>query len=415
MYFRLVRTSRLAFCNPGNAIFHINPGNIDSSKIAIGTTTHRSNREAIMSVPIRSEDGIDNPLSYSPRRARHSRSVAPEHFAAPLTTSTYGAAPRIAKATPMAPGIGGHNIDLPRSMSRPFEGDVAIKDLRRRLSLDPQLDPEPPIQRARKPVLRWLGWLPFVAIVAAIIVFGAALVNLDEARNLAIGVAMAPREGLPRAGTLARPARLIVENQKGFANEPLPLGVSLNDASGGETVFLAGFAAGTEVSAGSPLGLTRWRVSAHDLGTAFAYSPRGFVGVMDVAIDLRSVDDRLLDSQVVRLNWIEKKEQRSTPESNAKPLAVIQLDPATITSLEQFRKNGDIMSARLLLKRAAIAGNAQAALELGMTFDPIILSEQGVVGFAPDVAEARGWYERAVGLGSTEASGRLDRLAHIGR
>ena len=98
-----------------------------------------------MSVPIRSEDGIDNPLSYAPRRARHSRSVAPEHFAAPLTTSTYGAAPRIAKATPMAPGIGGHNIDLPRSMSRPFEGDVAIKDLRRRLSLDPQLDPEPPM------------------------------------------------------------------------------------------------------------------------------------------------------------------------------------------------------------------------------------------------------------------------------
>jgi hypothetical protein len=369
-----------------------------------------------MSVPIRREEGSDSPLSSAPRRARQARPLAPEQFTAPVTTSTYVAPPRIASAPPTAPGVGGHNIDLPPPRSTSFEGDVAIKDLMRRLSLDPQLVPEPPIQRARKPLARGLVWLSFAAVVAAVIVFSAPLMTfLDEARNLAGGVAMAPREGSPRVGTIARQARLVVESQMGFANEPLPLGVSLNDASGGETVFLAGFAAGTEVSAGSPLGLTRWRVSAHDLGTAFAYSPRGFVGVMDVAIDLRSVDDRLLDSQVVRLNWIEKKEQRSTPESNAKPLAVIQLDPATIATLEQFRKNGDIMSARLLLKRAAIAGNAQAALELGMTFDPIILSEQGVVGFAPDVAEARGWYERAVGLGSTEASGRLERLAHIGR
>lgn len=137
-----------------------------------------------MSVPIRREEGIDSPLSYAPRRARHSRSVAPEHLTAPVTTSTNGAAPRIANAPPMAPGIGGHNIDLPRPRSRPFEGDVAVKDLRRRLSLDPQLVPEPPILRVRKPLVRWLVWLSSVAVVAAIIVFGAPLMTfLDEARE----------------------------------------------------------------------------------------------------------------------------------------------------------------------------------------------------------------------------------------
>jgi hypothetical protein len=236
--------------------------------------------EAIMSVPIRREEGSDSPLSSAPRRARQARPLAPEQFTAPVTTSTYVAPPRIASAPPMAPGVGGHNIDLPPPRSTSFEGDVAIKDLMRRLSLDPQLVPEPPIRRARKPVARGLVWLSFAAVVAAVIVFSAPpMTFLDEARNLAGGVAMPPREGSPRVGTLARPARLVVESQMGFANEPLPLGVSLNDASGGETVFLAGFAAGTEVSAGSPLGLTRWRVSAHDLDTAFAYSPRGFVGV----------------------------------------------------------------------------------------------------------------------------------------
>ena len=376
-----------------------------------------------MSVPNLIEDGIDDPLSYAPRWVSHSQPAAPEHSTsshapstAPVITKTSGAAPQITNAPPMAPGIGGHNIDLPPPRSRPFEGDVAIKDLKRRLLLDPKVVPEPPIAKGRKPVVWWFGWLSFVAIMAAIIVLGVLLMTfLDEAWKPAggiAGVAAPPREGLPRVATLASPARLVVENQKGFANEPLPLGVSLKDASGGETVTLAGFATGTELSAGTPLGPTRWRVSAHDLGKAIAYSPKDFVGVMDVAIDLRSVGDGLLDSQIVRLEWIEKKEQRSTPQPDASKLpAVIQLDPEAIATLERFLKDGDILSARLLLKRAASAGNAQAALKLGMTFDPVFLAERGVIGFGPDVDQARGWYERAAELGSTEASRLLERLA----
>jgi hypothetical protein len=374
-----------------------------------------------MNVPNRSEDEIDDPLSYAPRWVRQSQPVAPEQsttFApstAPVITKTPGAAARLTNTSPMAPGIGGHNIDLPPPRSRPFEGDVAIKDLKRRLSLDPKVVPEPPIPKERKPVVWPFGWLPFV-IIASIIMLGVLLMTfLDEAWKPAggiAGVAAPPREGLPRVATLASPARLVVENQKGFANEPLPLGVSLNNAAGGEAVTLAGFATGTELSAGTPLGPTRWRVSAHDLGKAIAYSPKDFVGVMDVAIDLRSVGDGLLASQVVRLEWIEKKEQGSAPQPDAsKPPAVIQLDPEAIATLEQFLKDGDILSARLLLKRAASAGNAQAALELGMTFDPAFLAERGVVGFAPDVSQARGWYERAAELGSIEASRFLERLA----
>ena len=215
--------------------------------------------------------------------------------------------------------------------------------------------------------------MSFVAIMAAIIVLGVLLMTfLDEAWKPAggiAGVAAPPREGLPRVATLASPARLGVENQKGFANEPLPLGVSLNNAAGGETVTLAGFATGTELSAGTPLGPTRWRVSAHDLGKAIAYSPKDFVGVMDVAIDLRSVGDGLLDSQVVRLEWIEKKEQRSTPQPDAsKPPAVIQLDPEAIATLERFLKDGDILSARTLAetrgKRRQCPGRTQARHDL---------------------------------------------------
>jgi TPR repeat protein len=68
-----------------------------------------------------------------------------------------------------------------------------------------------------------------------------------------------------------------------------------------------------------------------------------------------------------------------------------------------------------LLKRAAGTGNAQAALELGMTFDPVLLAKWGFPGFYPDVAQAREWYDRAIKLGSTEASRHLERLAGVTR
>lgn len=95
------------------------------------------------------------------------------------------------------------------------------------------------------------------------------------------------------------------------------------------------------------------------------------------------------------------------------------LDPEEITTLinraEEFLKSGDIASTRLLLKRAASAGDGRAALKLGMTFDPTFLAERGVLGFAPDVAQARAWYEKAIELGSIEASLRIERLASAGR
>jgi TPR repeat protein len=216
-----------------------------------------------------------------------------------------------------------------------------------------------------------------------------------------------------------------VESQKGFANEPIPLGVSLNAASGSETLTLVGLANGTKLSAGAPLGLTGWQVSAREISSAMAYAPKDFVGVMDAAIDLRSPRDRLMDSQFVRLEWMPKKETRLTPppaprlEQPKLAPAIQLLDADELATLmrrgEDFLKNGDIASARLILRRAANAGHAQAALALGVTFDPRFLAEQGVLGFAPDVAQARAWYERAAELGSSEAARRLERLPGRGR
>ena len=67
---------------------------------------------------------------------------------------------------------------------------------------------------------------------------------------------------------------------------------------------------------------------------------------------------------------------------------------------KDFAAHGDLISARLLFRRAAEAGSAEAALALGETFDPLVFQRLGVIGITPDAASARKWYERATELGS---------------
>ncbi|MFZ0720443.1 MAG: hypothetical protein WAM99_06165 [Xanthobacteraceae bacterium] len=75
-----------------------------------------------------------------------------------------------------------------------------------------------------------------------------------------------------------------------------------------------------------------------------------------------------------------------------------------------FINAGDFSAARLLLRRAAEAGSAEAALALGATFDPDFLRKSRAVGIDPDVARARQWYQKAVDLGSPVAAKQLDSL-----
>jgi TPR repeat protein len=91
------------------------------------------------------------------------------------------------------------------------------------------------------------------------------------------------------------------------------------------------------------------------------------------------------------------------------------LDSDELASLLQraddLIKSRDISSARLLLRRAAEAGDVRATITLAGTFDPNALKALGFQDGAADVAQARLWYERAEKSGSTEALGRLQQLA----
>ena len=82
---------------------------------------------------------------------------------------------------------------------------------------------------------------------------------------------------------------------------------------------------------------------------------------------------------------------------------------------KDFLASGDFVSARLLLRRAADAGSADAALMLGGTFDPLVQRQSAIGGAVPDVAQARQWYKKAAELGSDAASHQLANLAKMGQ
>jgi len=103
------------------------------------------------------------------------------------------------------------------------------------------------------------------------------------------------------------------------------------------------------------------------------------------------------------------------PEPMIRGDAIHRLDPNEIASslrrADDLIASGDLAAARLVLRRAANAGDARAAMALAGTYDPVILEKLGVHGFVPDVAMARVWYEKAKKFGSAEAPQRLELLA----
>jgi hypothetical protein len=83
---------------------------------------------------------------------------------------------------------------------------------------------------------------------------------------------------------------------------------------------------------------------------------------------------------------------------------------ALVARGDAFLSAADIASARLFYERAANAGDSNAALRLGATFDPNFLGRVGVRGDPGDPSQAASWYRRARDLGDAAAAERLKNL-----
>jgi len=88
----------------------------------------------------------------------------------------------------------------------------------------------------------------------------------------------------------------------------------------------------------------------------------------------------------------------------ARPPAVPPLSTAALVARgDGFLRTGDVASARLFYERAVDAGDGQAALRLGETFDPAFLQAAHLAQIHGDMATAVSWYRRARDLGVREA------------
>ena len=99
------------------------------------------------------------------------------------------------------------------------------------------------------------------------------------------------------------------------------------------------------------------------------------------------------------------------PPSPGAPPAASPLPPTVLAILldrgAAMLATGDISAARLLYKRAADSGSAQAAAQIGRTYEPTFLANKRAIGIQADPTIAAGWYRRALSLGGTKAASLL--------
>lgn len=255
---------------------------------------------------------------------------------------------------------------------------------------------------------------------------------------------------------------LAYQDAKGAINDALPLGIVLNDSSGGETLVLSDFAEGTQLSAGTALSPTRWSVHARDLNKVFIAAPQNFSGSMQVTAKLYSSDNLVLETRSIQFEWIRSQAEPrpattdltqvaflnapylagknatgssndssltsahgtdaptispvllppNAPPSAQKPPAPVSSPAALLEQGERLLRKGNVAAARVLLKRAVDAGSADAAVDLGVSFDPAYVPRAGNPANA-DAAKAAWWYQRAIKLGRKDVAANLKRLTNV--
>lgn len=345
-------------------------------------------------------------------------------------------------------------LGSPPARTNTSEG-IIIDRIRIPRSLEPTLMPPPAFEsRSFLRLSSVLGVAVGIATVAAFAVVGKPWSGKTSSAETAKVFAVAYTEPAPVLGDRSArlyPKLVVLDAIPHQPGETVPIGISIEDAIEGSVAIVRGIPKNATLSAGERRSDGSWLIPSGELEHAMIAPPGGFAGAMDLSLELRLPDNRLADRRAIHIEWprpvvaevqpaeVGPKEVRAAavgpaglaeggelqpreykpPASlpSAKPTAPIvhRLDPQEIAALlkrgHELIASGDLGAARLVLQRAAEAGDARAALALAGTYDPSVLETLPIHGFVPNVALARHWYEKAQEFGSPDAPQRLQMLA----
>jgi TPR repeat protein len=110
------------------------------------------------------------------------------------------------------------------------------------------------------------------------------------------------------------------------------------------------------------------------------------------------------------VDWLAAREQISANDDSSNPSQIEPSDLAYLARARALMKANDIAAARLIFTRLATNGVAEAAFDLGQTYDPDFLRTMHIAGLEPDLEVARRWYIKAAALGNADAQSRLATL-----
>ena len=97
---------------------------------------------------------------------------------------------------------------------------------------------------------------------------------------------------------------LTVQSSDERSGRPARLALALQGQSEGAVVIITGVVPGMGLSKGEPFGVTAWRVPAMDLDDIWIGPPDNFAGSVDLVVELRLPDDRVVDRHAVHLEWL---------------------------------------------------------------------------------------------------------------
>jgi hypothetical protein len=299
-----------------------------------------------------------------------------------------------------------------------------------------------------RPSLLLIGQLAVaVACAAVVAMVYVTLSSTQGADGSALRVWQSMKATLLIPSPSRRASALVVRNVSGFVNEPLQLGVSVDSPDPGATVTVKGMPANARLTAGVPTSPSEWRVSAEEISSAKIIPPSDFVGEMNVSAELHSADGEARVMSFMQLTWKPVSANNPPPaatetaaiaptqqpiEPTSPPPAPVEAKPsqspapeptgtahqltanecaALVRRAQEILAFGDVREARLLLIRAVEAHDARAALMLAKTFDPTVARQLTTSEPGPNLAQARGWYQKAREWGSPDAQRQLDALA----